>query len=61
VARRRVDNDAGGFAALLTLLAEAGYGYITEYPIARMYADARVQKINGGTNEILKELIARGL
>jgi acyl-CoA dehydrogenase len=38
-----------------------GYGYITEYPIARMYADARVQKIYGGTNEILKELIARGL
>jgi len=38
-----------------------GYGYIMEYPIARMYADARVQKIYGGTNEILKEVIARGL
>jgi acyl-CoA dehydrogenase len=38
-----------------------GYGYIMEYPIARMYADARVQKIYGGTNEILKELIAREL
>ena len=38
-----------------------GYGYIMEYPIARMYADARVQKIYGGTNEILKELVARGL
>ncbi|WP_280334793.1 acyl-CoA dehydrogenase family protein [Nocardia wallacei] len=38
-----------------------GYGYITEYPIARMYASARVQKIYGGTNEIMKELIARSL
>ena len=38
-----------------------GYGYIMEYPIARMYADARVQKIYGGTNEILKELVAREL
>ena len=32
-----------------------------EYPIAQMYADARVQKIYGGTNEIMKELIARSL
>jgi acyl-CoA dehydrogenase len=38
-----------------------GYGYTTEYPIAKMYADARVQKIYGGTNEIMKELIARAL
>jgi acyl-CoA dehydrogenase len=38
-----------------------GYGYITEYPIARMYAAARVQRIYGGTNEIMKELIARSL
>ncbi|UZD62753.1 acyl-CoA dehydrogenase family protein [Brevibacterium sp. JSBI002] len=38
-----------------------GYGYMIEYPIARLYADARVQKIYGGTNEIMKELIARGL
>lgn len=38
-----------------------GYGYMLEYPIARMFADARVQKIYGGTNEIMKELIARGL
>jgi acyl-CoA dehydrogenase len=35
-----------------------GYGYMTEYPIARMWADARVQRIYGGTNEIMKELIA---
>jgi acyl-CoA dehydrogenase len=38
-----------------------GYGYIMEYPIARMYAAARVQKIYGGTNEIMKELVARSL
>ncbi|WP_370181466.1 acyl-CoA dehydrogenase family protein [Rhodococcus wratislaviensis] len=38
-----------------------GYGYMREYPIARMYADARVQKIYGGSNEIMKDLIARSL
>ena len=38
-----------------------GYGYMAEYPIARMYADARVQKIYGGANEIMKDLIARKL
>lgn len=36
-----------------------GYGYMTEYPIARLHADARVQKVYGGTNEIMKELAAR--
>ena len=36
-----------------------GYGYMSEYPIARLYADARVQKIYGGTNEIMKELASR--
>ena len=38
-----------------------GYGYMEEYPIARMYADARIQKIYGGANEIMKDLIARRL
>lgn len=38
-----------------------GYGYMTEYPIARMYQDARVQKIYAGTNEVMKLLIARTL
>ncbi|MBI1392234.1 MAG: acyl-CoA dehydrogenase [Alphaproteobacteria bacterium] len=38
-----------------------GYGYMDEYPISRMYADARVQRIYGGTNEIMKLLIARSL
>ena len=38
-----------------------GYGYMNEYPIARMFRDARVQRIYGGTNEIMKLLIARSL
>lgn len=38
-----------------------GYGYMMEYPIANMYVDGRVQKIYGGTNEIMKEMIARTL
>ncbi len=38
-----------------------GYGYMMEYPIAQMYADGRIQKIYGGTNEIMKLLIARTL
>ncbi len=36
-----------------------GYGYMQEYPISRYFVDARVQSIYGGTNEIMKELIAR--
>ncbi len=36
-----------------------GYGYMWEFPVARAYADARVQRIYAGTNEIMKELIAR--
>ncbi|MEP4036946.1 acyl-CoA dehydrogenase family protein [Pseudophaeobacter sp.] len=43
------------------LQLHGGYGYMSEYPIANMYADARVQKIYGGSNEIMKELIARSL
>jgi acyl-CoA dehydrogenase len=38
-----------------------GYGYVLEYPIAHMYADARVQRIYAGANEIMKEIIARSL
>jgi acyl-CoA dehydrogenase len=38
-----------------------GYGYMNEYLVCRMFADARVQRIYGGTNEIMKELIARAL
>ena len=38
-----------------------GYGYITEYPVARAYADARITRIYGGTTEIMKEIIGRSL
>ena len=38
-----------------------GYGYMWEYPIARAYVDARVQRIYGGTNEIMKEVISRAM
>jgi acyl-CoA dehydrogenase len=41
------------------LQLHGGYGYITDYPIARMYVNARVGKIYGGSNEIMKELVAR--
>ena len=38
-----------------------GYGYILEYPIAQMYADARIQRIYAGSNEVMKDLVARSL
>ena len=38
-----------------------GYGYMSEYPISRFFIDARIQRIYGGTNEIMKEIVARGL
>ncbi|HUA75726.1 MAG TPA: acyl-CoA dehydrogenase family protein [Solirubrobacteraceae bacterium] len=38
-----------------------GYGYMVEYPIARAYADARVTRIYGGANEIMKEIVGRSL
>ncbi len=38
-----------------------GYGFMWEYPITRAYADARVQRIYGGTNEIMKEVISRSM
>jgi acyl-CoA dehydrogenase len=43
------------------LQLHGGYGYMMEYPIARLYVNARVSKIFGGSNEIMKELIARTL
>jgi acyl-CoA dehydrogenase len=38
-----------------------GYGYMREYPVARAFTDSRVQTIYGGTTEIMKEIIGRGL
>jgi alkylation response protein AidB-like acyl-CoA dehydrogenase len=43
------------------LQLHGGYGYMTEYPIARAYRDARITTIYGGTTEIMKEIIGRGL
>jgi len=43
------------------LQLHGGYGYMWEYPIARAFADARVQRIYGGTNEIMKEVITRSM
>ena len=45
----------------LCLQLHGGYGYMDEYPISRMWRDSRVQRIYGGTNEIMKELIGRFL
>ena len=38
-----------------------GYGYMDEYPICRAYTDARITRIFAGTNEIMKEVIGRGM
>ncbi len=43
------------------LQLHGGYGYMTEYPIAKAYLDTRVQTIYGGTTEIMKEIIGRGM
>ncbi|MBT5524152.1 MAG: acyl-CoA dehydrogenase [Rhodospirillaceae bacterium] len=43
------------------LQLHGGYGYMWEFPIARAWADARIQRIYAGTNEIMKEIIGRGL
>jgi acyl-CoA dehydrogenase len=43
------------------LQLHGGYGYMNEYLVCRMFADARVQRIYGGTNEIMKEVISRAL
>jgi alkylation response protein AidB-like acyl-CoA dehydrogenase len=50
-----------GRAVDLGVQLHGGYGYMAEYPIARAYADARVTRIYGGTTEIMKEIIGRGL
>ncbi len=43
------------------LQLHGGYGYMSEYPISKMYVDGRVQTIYGGTTEIMKELIGRSM
>jgi alkylation response protein AidB-like acyl-CoA dehydrogenase len=53
--------DLQGRAVDRCLQLHGGYGYMLEYPIARAYVDARVTRIYGGTNEIMKEIIGRSL
>jgi len=43
------------------LQLHGGAGYMNEYPIARLWRDARVQRIYGGTSEIMKEVVARSI
>ncbi len=71
-AQRKLDVPTAGVVKLVTtemqfriadgcLQLFGGYGYMTEYPISRHFADARVQRIYGGTSEIMKEVIARAV
>ncbi|MFD7867147.1 acyl-CoA dehydrogenase family protein [Streptomyces sp. NPDC059783] len=53
--------EASGRVIDKCLQLHGGYGYILEYPIARLYADARVARIYGGTSEIMKTIIAKDL
>ncbi|HEX9480514.1 MAG TPA: acyl-CoA dehydrogenase family protein, partial [Solirubrobacteraceae bacterium] len=53
--------DLQGRVADRCLQLFGGYGYILEYPIARAFADARVTRIYGGANEIMKEIVGRAL
>jgi alkylation response protein AidB-like acyl-CoA dehydrogenase len=70
--RRKLSVEEAAIAKLFTtetmcsgldemLQLHGGYGYMTEYPIARAYVNARVSRIYGGTSEVMKELISRGL
>jgi alkylation response protein AidB-like acyl-CoA dehydrogenase len=43
------------------LQLHGGYGYMREYPIARLYADARVTRIYGGTSEVMKSVISKSM
>ena len=53
-------SDTQGEVLDISLQMHGGYGFMQEYAVAEMWTDARVQRIYGGTNEIMKELIARG-
>jgi alkylation response protein AidB-like acyl-CoA dehydrogenase len=50
-----------GFVTDQGLQLHGGYGYMNEYPISKAYVDARVERIFGGTTEIMKEIIARDI
>jgi long-chain-acyl-CoA dehydrogenase len=53
--------EAQGRVVDTCLQLHGGYGYMLEYPISRDYADARISRIYGGTNEIMREVIGRGM
>ena len=53
--------EAAGRVIDKCLQLHGGYGYVTEYPIARLYADTRVSRIYGGTSEVMKLIIAKSL
>jgi alkylation response protein AidB-like acyl-CoA dehydrogenase len=53
--------DLQGRVADRCLQLHGGYGYMTEYPISRAWADARITRIYGGANEIMKEIVARSM
>jgi alkylation response protein AidB-like acyl-CoA dehydrogenase len=53
--------EAQGSAIDKCVQLHGGYGYMLEYPVARAWADARVARIYGGTNEIMKEIVGRSL
>jgi acyl-CoA dehydrogenase len=71
VAGELTDHEAAGAKAYATdlqfslldrcLQLHGGYGYMEEYPIARMWRDGRVQRIYGGTNEIMRDIVGRAL
>jgi alkylation response protein AidB-like acyl-CoA dehydrogenase len=54
-------SEAQGRVVDACLQLHGGYGYMTEYPVARDYADARISRIYGGTTEIMKEVIGRAM
>ncbi|MFD1812208.1 acyl-CoA dehydrogenase family protein [Rhodococcus gannanensis] len=53
--------EAAGRVIDKCLQLHGGYGYVTEYPIARLYADTRVSRIYGGTSEVMKTIIAKSI
>ncbi|MEV6697480.1 acyl-CoA dehydrogenase family protein [Streptomyces sp. NPDC051453] len=53
--------EAAGRIVDKCLQLHGGYGYMTEYPIARLYADTRVSRIYGGTSEVMKSIVAKDL
>ena len=51
----------GEIAVRVLRTLHGGYGYMMEYPVARLYADARVNRIYGGTSEVMRSIIAKSM